>query len=1504
MKPLRKILATAALIPLAGAALPTAATADPGTAPKLDDHRLVSLDFDGTAGAIEDGETITAGSKASAEKSEGATAEVAGSGASRSSGHRGEALSLSGQGLDLGSVGPNSDLSFATWIQPNEEAEGHQVIASSQAAASAPGFTISTQDEKALVLSITDDEGASGSFAVTLPREKMIPADAWTHIAVTYDASTHLASFYRDGLKVGDTEASAHATELTGIGRSKNATTVGRAEGLKAAPLQASLDDLALFDTAATPDQVRTLVNEQDGDVTDSDAVAADLDAVSLNETLNAGEAPLVTTGPNGSTISWTTSDEKIAAVDSETSTLEVTQPAAGNKDKSVDLTATATVGAATEQRTYSATVPAQPGGTPADSEATDAKAAKATGQSTEATSSGTGTRAATQSDEPGVTGEKLLHNTGIDNVTLEDDYLVNANEKEVDYLLSLDPQKLLYNFYETAGVTQPSGNKPYSDSWETPKGTNFRGHMFGHYLSSLAQEYTYGNTDADHAQIKARLDASLDGLEKAQKGWDQAHPDVPGYISAFPEAFLANVDGQPAPDHKAPGDNLIVPYYNLHKVLAGLVKIAEVVPADQGGDRAKDMAHALGKHLADRLVGKVDKKKMLATEYGGMNEALYDLYALTEDEDIKKAAEMFDETALFDQLAAGKDILNGLHANTTIPKLTGALTRYRIFTQNPDLYAKLSDQEKKELPKYKSAAENFWKIVVKHHTYANGGNSQSEHFHGPDELWHDATQNSPDAGYGNNSTAETCNEYNMLKLTRELFRLDHDVKYADFYEEAYTNQILAAQDPETGTSTYFQPMDAGYFKVFGSADSPEFWCCTGSGAESLSKLGDSIYFTEGSKAGSAVYVNMFYSSTLTLPGGGTLKQESTIPNKDTTEFTVAGTSGATPLKLRVPDWAAGDVTLKVNGTATEAAVQDGYVNVSAKSGDTISYTIPMEVRAEATQDNEDYVAFSYGPILLAAPLESKVAQKTYNAGVLVKMPNYDPDVVKSIVPEGQDAATWKKQVTKNLTRVENAPDGKLQFELKNVSGTASELRFQQWYSLHDSRYGIYFNLVGPDSAAAQKLIMDQKRQARDSKYAFDSIDTFDNNNIEATKNLQTGGTSSTGSYAGRDYRDATNGGWFSYDLEYSTAEGAKNYLTRTYVAEDAGRKFNIYIDDKLFKAETIPSGHDKGTFFEVSDEIPAEFLEDAEGGKITVKFAAAPGPAGGIYGLSINGMDMANPKYSDASALKKLSFDAGELSPAFSGDTTEYELKVPAGTETVNFDADPATETGLVKVVGDDGKEILIDDSQQRAVHLKIGDTLKLNAYAEDWETSTGYTVKFVEADDSGNGADGSDGSDGSEGAADGSDNGSDAADADSSSDSAADGGSGSAGTSDSGGSADPGESAAATSDGGSSAGADGTTGAGSTGPDGADSGDAAPVSAADGSDAGVPAGGDDAAPAVVGGGREHAVGHESTNGSGSHAVLASTGAAVTVLAATGMGLAGVGAWLLMRRRRAASAD
>ncbi|HEY1106789.1 MAG TPA: beta-L-arabinofuranosidase domain-containing protein, partial [Agromyces sp.] len=520
--------------------------------------------------------------------------------------------------------------------------------------------------------------------------------------------------------------------------------------------LKGLLDDYALYNGVATVEEVVALTQRNDPAFDPASVAQADLDAITVQPTAVV-DFVVPTSGAGGSEIGWTSDDEGVIAIDGGTA--HVTRPT--EAPATVHLTASASYGGS-EVVTRGFDVVVQPEG-----------------------------EASTQ----------YLAEAGLEHVTIADDYLENANEKTIDYLLSLDPEKFLYSWYVQAGLT-PTTSTGYG-GWERSSGTRFQGHFFGHYLSALAQAYAT-TTDAEvKAQLLAKLTAGVEGLKRCQEAWAAANPSSAGFVAPFALSALPN--GK---------DGLLVPFYNLHKVLAGLLDAHQYAPADVSAD-ALTVASGFGTWVKNYAASLSNPASILSTEYGGMNEALYELYSITKSPVHKRAAEYFDETTLFQQLAAGQDVLNGKHANTTIPKLVGALKRYTVFMDDPELYATLSQAERDALPMYRQAAENFWTIVIRDHTYANGANSQSEHFHGADTLYAFAT-NGVTTGYGENSTAEGCNEYNMLKLSRLLFQVTKDVKYADYHESTFINTILASQNPETGMVTYFQPQTAGYAKVFG----------------------------------------------------------------------------------------------------------------------------------------------------------------------------------------------------------------------------------------------------------------------------------------------------------------------------------------------------------------------------------------------------------------------------------------------------------------------------------------------------------------------------------------------------------------------------------------------------------------------------------------------------------------------------------------------------------------
>ncbi|HZU94299.1 MAG TPA: beta-L-arabinofuranosidase domain-containing protein, partial [Microbacterium sp.] len=930
-----------------------------------------------------------------------------------------------------------------------------------------------------------------------------------------------------------------------------------------------------------------------------------------------------------------------------------------------------------------------------------------------------------------GESASQFLGDAGLENLEVTDEYLDNANGRTIDYLLSLDPEKFLYSWYTQAGLT-PTTASGYG-GWERSSGTRFTGHFFGHYISALSQAYATTTDAGIKAQLLAKLTAAVEGLKKVQDAWAAAHPASAGYIAPFPISALPSG-----------ADGLLVPFYNLHKVLAGLLDAHQYAPAGVAAD-ALTVASGFGTWVKNYAASLADPSTILRTEYGGMNEALYELYSITRSPDHKRAAEYFDEVALFQRLANGQDVLNGLHANTTIPKLIGALKRYTVFMDDPALYATLSDAEKTALPMYITAAQRFWQMVVDDHTYANGANSQSEHFHDVDTLYAFAT-NGVTSGYGENSTAEGCNEYNMLKLTHALFAVDHQVKYADYYESTFINTILASQNPETGMVTYFQPQAAGYAKVFGTP-LDQFWCDHGTGIESFTKIGDSMYFTDPD----GVWVNQFYSSVYRDEAHGLqITQTANVPADPVVRISVAGLDGAavaerTVLKLRVPSWAVAP-SLTRNGEAVDlAAASGGYLTLEVAADDELVYTLPAKVSVSDGTENPNWVALAYGPVLLATELSRTNVDASYTAGVLVQMSTADKSLNSNVVVA--DAAAWKADAASNVVRLPDGPNANgrttMRFALQGVDATSAARTFEPYYSLYGARYATYMTLVQPDSPEAQAMILTQKQQLRVDETTIDSLTSFDNNNSEADKNYRYN-KSAVGVFNGQAYRDGQRAtdAFFQYDMIVDPTASAE-YLGVRYYGGDNGRTFDVYLNDVLLKHEQITNANGATSWYIQYDRIPQAVLDgidakdsykrdqngqyvlDADGQKIpvvTVRFQGNGSSfVGGVYGVYTSLTD----HYATDAALSKLEVAAGALSPALTGGVTEYTVTVPVDASSVLIDADPAVPSGLVHVDG-----ILIDDTVPREVAVNAGDAptvVTLKATAQDHTTSEVYTLTIV---------------------------------------------------------------------------------------------------------------------------------------------------------------------------------
>lgn len=602
-----------------------------------------------------------------------------------------------------------------------------------------------------------------------------------------------------------------------------------------------------------------------------------------------------------------------------------------------------------------------------------------------------------------------------MEQVKVTDPYFVNAFNKEISYLQSIDPNRLLVGYKQTAGLS--TSYSKYG-GWEN---TPLKGHTLGHYMSALAQAYKNTKSDATlNADLKKRIDLIISELQACQNKRGD------GYIYAETTSQFDVVEG------KATG-TLWAPWYTMHKIMAGLITVYEL----EGNPAALTVASNLGNWIYNR-VSKWDsatQAKVLGVEYGGMNDCLIDLYKLTGNSNHLAAAKKFEEPTLLNTIASGNNILPGKHANTTIPKFIGASNRYSTLGTSEASYL--------------TAAQQFWNFVIKDHTYVTGGNSQWEAFRAVGKL----------DQYRDEVNNETCNSYNMLKLTRNLFKVTGDVKYADFYERSFINEILASQNPETGMTTYFKAMGTGYFKVF-SKQFDNFWCCTGTGMENFTKLNDSIYFNNGSD----LYINMYFSSTLNWKEKGlSLTQTANIPLSDTVNFTVdSAPSSEMKIKFRSPYWVAADkkVTVKVNGISVNAAVVNGYLDINRvwSAGDKIELKIPAEVQVTRCTDNQNEVAFTYGPVVLCAGLGSE-SMTTSSVGWSVTTATKTVSVKDTININSSTSASlndWLGNINKYLVQT----PGKLEFKLKETDADNS-LVFSPYYAKYTGRYGIYFALKG-----------------------------------------------------------------------------------------------------------------------------------------------------------------------------------------------------------------------------------------------------------------------------------------------------------------------------------------------------------------------------------------------------------------------------------------------------------
>jgi DUF1680 family protein len=749
--------------------------------------------------------------------------------------------------------------------------------------------------------------------------------------------------------------------------------------------------------------------------------------------------------------------------------------------------------------------------------------------------------------------------------VRVQDGPFKHAEQTNLRYLLAMEPDRLLAPYWREAGL--PVKAESYGN-WES---SGLDGHIGGHYLTALALMYASTGNEI----VLQRLNYMIAELKRCQD------KNGNGYVGGIPDgdaAWQALAKGQIKVDNFSLNDKW-VPWYNLHKTYAGL-RDAYLYAGNETAKtmliKLSDWALRLTESLSDEQM-----ELMLRSEYGGMNEIFVDVAEITGDKKYLALAKRFSHRLLLEPLLRREDQLTGMHANTQIPKVIG-FKRFADATRDR---------------KWDSAAQFFWETVVKKRSVAIGGNSVKEHFHPADDF-----QPMIEEIEG----PETCNTYNMLKLSKLFYESSGDLKYVDFYERGLYNHILSSQHPDTGGLVYFTPMRPNHYRVYSQVDKA-MWCCVGSGIENHSKYGELIYAYRGDQ----LYVNLFIPSSLHWRKRNIkLRQETAFPDAEQTTIHIEE-GGDFTLNLRHPNWLArGELAVRINGKAIAVKSKPGqYVKINRKwrSGDKVGVDLPMHTRLESMPDESHYYAVLHGPVVLAAKTQPFPAEK---------LQYFADDSRMGHVAKGQlcplEAAptfvTDDKNFLRDITPVKGKP---LTFRAPVMHGEqAGQVELIPFFRLHDSRYTLYWPMT---DKAQYEALQTSNREMEHARLALDAM-TIDEVNPgqqqpEADHFLKSE-RSDMGIHLGRHWRHAE--GWFSYVM--NDPEHIAATLQLTYFSGDVGRRFDIVMNDHIIAEVELQAREIEG-FYTVSYPIPPALVTSASDGKLTVKFVAKQNSlAGGVY--------------------------------------------------------------------------------------------------------------------------------------------------------------------------------------------------------------------------------------------------------------------------------------------------
>ena len=699
----------------------------------------------------------------------------------------------------------------------------------------------------------------------------------------------------------------------------------------------------------------------------------------------------------------------------------------------------------------------------------------------------------------------------GISDVRLTRSAFKHAEDMDIQYLLALNPDRLLAPYLKGAGLP------PKADNYTNWENTGLDGHIGGHYLSALS--FMYAATGNE--EIGRRLDYVLSELKRCQ---DTAGD---GYLCGVPDGRKMWKEIEQGNVRAATFglNDRWVPLYNIHKIYAGLRDAYLVAHREE----AKDMLVKLTDWMERTTANLTDAQMqdMLRSEHGGLNETFADVAAITGDKRYLTLAHRFSHDIILNPLLKQEDKLTGIHANTQIPKVIG--------------FKRIADIEKND--DWSKAADFFWRTVVSNRSITIGGNSVYEHFHPADNF---EPMRTSEQG------PETCNTYNMLRLTKMLYATSADAKYMDYYERALFNHILSTQDPVQGGFVYFTPMRSGHYRVY-SQPQTSFWCCVGSGLENHARYGEMIYAHKGNDQ---LYVNLFIPSTLEW-GDINIEQSTSFPDEEGTSVIVTSKKGKNKkftLNIRVPEWVnEGELSLTINGKTEKVNIADGYVKVnrSWKDGDKLHISMPMHLRAIDMPDNSHNYSFLYGPIVLASRMGTQRQDGMFaddsRGGHIAQGPRLPLQNMPVVVGSTED-------ILSHITKT----DGKMEFTLKGVSPENYEgMKLEPFYRIHESRYMVYWPVLSASEVAKrQEEVARQESiaQALEARTADKVTCGEQQPESDHFVKMEWSGTGNDGGVQWRETRQ-----WFSYRMK---TNGRKITAVRIAFRPENNRDARVLIND------------------------------------------------------------------------------------------------------------------------------------------------------------------------------------------------------------------------------------------------------------------------------------------------------------------------------------------------------